>query len=306
MRVRLLGTAAGGGFPQWNCNCGNCRGVRAQTIQVRARTQSCVALSADGRRWFLLNASPDLRVQLESSPSFWPPQIATRGTTVEAVLLSDADLDHTLGLLLLREGGDRTIYATASVRNALSTGLGLADTLSAYCRVTWREPVCELAPLMYADGSASGLDYAAIPLSGKPPRYMRERVAAQEDDEVGYRFVDERTGGRLLFLPSVVALDEALKAHIRDCDVLLLDGTFWSEHEMQEMGAGTTTAAQMGHLPVGGADGSLRQIAALSVPRVIYTHINNTNPMLREDGPEHAAVRAAGAEIGWDGLTLDL
>ncbi len=306
MLVRLLGTAAGGGFPQWNCNCANCRRVREHTIQAHTRTQSCVALSADGRRWFLLNASPDLRAQLEASPSLWPPQNATRGTVVEAILLSDADLDHTLGLLLLREGGDRTIYATTSVRNALSTGLGLADTLSAYCRVTWREPARELAPLLYADGTTSGLRYAAIPLVGKPPRYMRERVAAQEDDEVGYRFVDEQTGGKLLFLPGVVALDEALKAHIRDCDVLLLDGTFWSEHEMQEMGVGTTSAAQMGHLPVGGADGSLRQLAALGVPRVIYTHINNTNPMLREDGPEHAAVRAVGAEIGWDGLTLEL
>ena len=306
MLVRLLGTAAGGGFPQWNCNCGNCQGVRAQTIQARARTQSCVALSADGRRWFLLNASPDLRVQLESSPSLWPPQDARRGTPVEAVLLTDADLDHTLGLLLLREGGDRTIYATSSVRNALSMGLTLAGTLAAYCRVEWREPARELTRLLYADGTASGLHYAAVPLPGKPPRYMRGRVDAQADDEVGYRFVDDRTGGRLLFLPGVAALDETIKAHIRDCDVLLLDGTFWSEYEMQEMGVGTAIAAQMGHLPVGGAGGSLQQIAALSVPRVIYTHINNTNPMLREDSPEHATVRTAGVEIGWDGLALTL
>ncbi len=306
MFVRLLGTAAGGGFPQWNCNCRNCRGVRAQTIQAHARTQSSVALSADGQRWFLLNASPDLRVQMESFSSLWPPPDTPRGTTVEAVLLTDADLDHTLGLLLLREGGDRTIYATSSVRYALSTGLALDSTLSSYCRIEWREPAAALTPLLCADGSSSGLRYAAIPLPGKPPRYMRDRVAPQAGDEVGYQFVDDRTGGRLLFLPGVARLDETIKAYIRNCDVLLLDGTFWSEYEMQEMGVGTTVAAQMGHLPVGGPDGSLQQIAALSVARIIYTHINNTNPILREDSPEHAAVRAAGAEIGWDGLELTL
>ncbi len=212
----------------------------------------------------MLNASPELRVQLESSPSLWPPGHTTRGTPVEAVLLTDADLDHTLGLLLLREGGERTIYATSSVR------------------------------------------YAAIPLPGKPPRYMRSRAGSQEGDEVGYQFVDNRTGGRLLFLPGVVILNETIKEHLRACDVLLLDGTFWSEHEMQEMGVGTTPAAQMGHLTVGGAGGSLQQIASLSVPRVIYTHINNTNPMLREDSPEHAAVKAMGIGIGWDGLALSL
>jgi len=135
---------------------------------------------------------------------------------------------------------------------------------------------------------------------------MQDRVAPQAGDEVGYQFVDDRTGGRLLFLPGVARLDETIKAYISNCDVLLLDGTFWSEYEMQEMGVGTTVAAQMGHLPVGGPDGSLQQIAALPAARIIYTHINNTNAILREDSPEHAAVRAAGAGIGWDGLELTL
>ena len=306
MRVRLLGTAAGGGFPQWNCNCTNCRGVRSGTLQVQPRTQSCVALSVDDRHWFLLNASPDVRMQIESFPPLLPPSDTTRGTSIEAVFLTDADLDHTLGLLLLREGPRLTIYATSPVRQALTSGLALAPALECYCSVDWREPSTEFSQLLYADGSLSGLSYAAFPILGKPPRYLERRAMPQVGDRVGYRFVDEKTGGRLVFLPGLASLDESVKAHLRDCDALLLDGTFWSEQEMQEMHVGRTSATQMGHLPVGGPHGSLQQIAPLSISHKVYMHINNTNPMLVEDSPEHAAVKAEGVDIGWDGLELAL
>ncbi|HTI16026.1 MAG TPA: pyrroloquinoline quinone biosynthesis protein PqqB [Dictyobacter sp.] len=306
MRVRLLGTAAGGGFPQWNCNCTNCQGVRSHSIQAQARTQSCIALSVDQRRWLLLNASPDIRAQIASFPPLSPPAHTTRGTGIEAILLTDADLDHTLGLLLLREGARHTIYATASVQSALTSGLTLAPTLACYSRVTWHEPASALTALCYADGTPSGLSYAAFPLAGKPPRYREQVVTPQIDDRVGYRFVDEHTGGRLVFLPGVAAFNETVMAQLRDCDALLLDGTFWSEHEMQEQCVGATTATQMGHLPIGGPDGSLRHITELPIRQKVYTHINNTNPILQENSPEHAAVLAAGVAIGWDGLELTL
>ena len=306
MQVRLLGTAAGGGFPQWNCNCSNCLGLRSGTLRAQPRTQSCVAISADGRRWFLLNASPDIRFQIESFPALLPSPKTVRGTSVEGVLLTNADLDHTVGLLILREGVRLPVYATPRVRSALSNGLYVAHVLECYCGVDWREPAAEQGPLLCADHSPSGLHYVAFPVAGKPPRYLEGLVSPGLGDAVAYRIMDEATGGRLLFMPELAALDASTLSQMCDCEALLLDGTFWSENEMQTMGAGTIPAAQMGHLPVGGADGSLARIASLPVRRKIYIHINNTNPMLLEDSIERAAVECAGVEIGWDGLEFTL
>ncbi|MBE3566733.1 MAG: pyrroloquinoline quinone biosynthesis protein PqqB [Thermogemmatispora sp.] len=308
MLVRLLGTAAGGGFPQWNCNCSNCRGLRAGELMAKARTQSCVAVSADGERWFLLNASPDLRTQLEGFPPLWPPASCRRGTPIEAILLTDADLDHTLGLLLLRERSALTIYAPAAVQQALRQGLALPQLLAHYCCVEWREPVEELAPLPTAAGHESGLLYQAIPLTGKPPRYLAEArtLATGSPFRVGYYLMDVRTGGRLLFLPGLARQEEQLQPYLRACDAILLDGTFWSEYELQEQGLVQATASSMGHLPISGPAGSLAWLTQLPIPYRIYTHINNTNPILVEDSPQHATVHAAGVIIGWDGLELQL
>lgn len=306
MYVRLLGTAAGGGFPQWNCNCRNCRGVRAGTVPARPRTQSCVAISADGSRWFLLNASPDIRIQIESFPLLLPSPETVRGTGLEGILLTNADLDHTLGLFILREGFRLPVHAASRVRRALTDGLSLARTLEHYCGIDWHEPPAELQPLLYADHSPSGLSYSAFPVAGKPPRYLEGAVLPGAGDVVAYRIVDETTGGRLLFMPDVAALDESTLTEVRNCDTLLLDGTFWGEHEMQLMGVGSTSAREMGHLPVGGPDGSLARIAPLPIRHKIYLHINNTNPMLIEGSPERAAVEAAGVTIGWDGLEFSL
>jgi pyrroloquinoline quinone biosynthesis protein B len=305
MLVHLMGTAAGGGFPQWNCNCYRCQGVRSGSVPARARRQSGVALSADGRRWFLLNASPDVREQIEAFPPLLP-RSAARGTAVEGVLLTNADLDHTLGLFVLREGERLVVHATVPVRRALSDGLALERVLACYCDVDWVEAPGELAPLRCRDGAPSGLDYAAFPIPGKPPRYLGDRVGSALGQSVGYRFVDARTGGRLLFMPDVLTLDATAMVQLRDCDALLLDGTFWTEEEMRDVGVGTATASAMGHLPVGGPHGSLARIADLPIARKIYIHINNTNPMLIEDSPERRAVEAAGVMVGWDGFDFQV
>lgn len=302
MRVRLLGTAAGGGFPQWNCNCANCRVARVEPQRAQPRTQSCVAISADGTRWFLLNASPDIRIQIESFPPLQPQPSAARGTGIEGVLLTNADLDHTLGLLIVREGARLPVHATSRVREALSEGLALDSLLECYCGVRWLEPPSALTPLPCADGAPCGLEYAAFPIPGKPPRFREGKTEPAPGDCVGYRFVDTMTRGRLLFLPDVAQLDARVLAELHECDALLLDGTFWSENEMERMGAGTTPASRMGHLPIGGPDGSLAQIAPLPIGRKVYVHINNTNPILLADSPERAAVEATGATIGWDGM----
>ncbi len=306
MHVHLLGTAAGGGFPQWNCNCTNCQGVRSGTLQARSRTQSSVAISADYTRWFLLNASPDICQQIEAFPPLIPSLDSRRGSNIAAILLSDADIDHTLGLLLLREGLHQTIYATATVRRALTEGLTISPVLSHYCTIEWRKASATWNQLCYADRSPSGLLYAAFALPDKPPPYMRGRETPSAGDRVGYRFIDEKTGGRLTFMPGVGILNDSIMTYLHTCDALLLDGTFWREDEMRVMVGSKLTAASMGHLPVGGPNGSLGVIAPLPITHKIYIHINNTNPMLVEDSPEHTQVKAAGVEIGWDGLELTL
>lgn len=304
MRVHLLGTGAGGGFPQWNCFCVNCQGLRAGTVRAFSCTQSCVAVSADDRHWFLLNASPDIRQQIEGFAPLGAPPGARRGSSIEGILLTDADLDHTLGLFLMREGEPLEVYASPPVQSALSSGLALDLVLNCYCGLNWHEPPRELTPLLCRDGSRSGLRYAAYPLTGKPPRYREGQTAPQEGDRLGYRIVDERTGNGLLFVPGLAGFDELTASYMRQCQMLLLDGTFWTEHEMKERGVGEQTASRMGHLPVSGADGSLAYIAPLPIPQKVYTHINNTNPMLNEASPEYAAVRAAGVIVGYDGLEL--
>ena len=300
MRVRLLGTAAGGGFPQWNCNCPNCRGVRSGTIRARPRTQSSVALSADGARWFVLNASPDLRQQIESFAPLWP-LAGVRGTGIGGVLLTSADLDHTLGLLLLREGEGLVVHATAAVRRALTESLRLEEILTRYGGIAWREPPAELAPLLTGAGTASGLRYAAFAVPGKPPRYREAAAAPAPGDTVGYRLEDETTRGCLVFIPNALALTESVLGHLRGGDALLLDGTFWSEREMIELGAGTRGATEMGHQPVGGGAGSLSLVAGLPARVKVYLHINNTNPILREDSAERHLLDAAGVLVGYDG-----
>ncbi len=304
MRIILLGTAAGGGLPQWNCNCPNCREARAGSARIVPRTQSSVAVSADDKAWFLLNASPDLRAQLENTPRLHPRAKRPRSTNIEAVLLTNADLDHTLGLLLMREGGEIRIHATSQVRKALTRGISLAPTLQSFSGICWTQPPCKLSPLLYRDRSRSGLQYQAINVVGKPPRFMRGRRSNGFGHSVGYRIVDEKSGGRLLFLPDVAILDEQTIEALSDCDVLLFDGTFWSENEMQKLGVGSLSAKHMGHIPISGRQGSLKQLAPLQVSRKIYTHINNTNPILRKSSPEYAAVRAVGVEVGRDGMEM--
>jgi len=306
MQIYLLGTAAGGGVPQWNCRCAVCREARSGSGRVSPRTQSSVAISADGRSWFLLNASPDIRAQIEAFAPLHPAPEKTRHSPIEAVLLTNADLDHTLGLLLLREGEKLAIHATANVRTALTDGISLSSTLDTFCGTKWIEPPTKPQPLPKRDGSASGLRYEAIPIAGKPPRFFKAKTPSTAGNVVGYRITDERTGGRLLFLPDIAALNKDLLHLLPECDALLFDGTFWSETEMRDQGLGSLAAADMGHIPISGATGSLNTLAKLPVKHKIYTHINNTNPVLIDHSPESTAVKAAGCIVGRDGMTIEI
>ncbi len=295
MRLRVLGAAAGGGSPQWNCGCPVCAAVRSGAAP--ARTQSSVAVSADGRRWFLINASPDVRTQIEAFPGLHPAD--DRETPLQAVLLTDAELDHTMGLLLLREARSLRLYATPAAHKILSDGSGLLRTLERYCPVEWRA-VVPGADLPLADSlSCRAFDV---------PTTKRDRFGAGVDHGrvVGYRLTDERSGGTLVYLPGVSALTPALRAEIAGSDCLLIDGTCWRDDELFRLGLAGKTSREMGHLPIDGPDGSLAQLPSLGVKRTIYVHMNNTNPILLTNAPERRLVQDSGMEVAMDGLEVEV
>jgi pyrroloquinoline quinone biosynthesis protein B len=306
MRVVLLGTAAGGGFPQWNCSCGLCAEVRAGSSRLSPRTQSGVAVSADGERWFLLNASPDLRAQIESFPPLQARAKPARNSPIQGVLLTNADLDHTLGLMQLREGRQLRVHCSPAVRENLTGGFPMAALLDSFCGIQWLNAPENLMPLLCHDNSPSGLLYNSFFVPGKQPRYMQGKALSVHGHSVGYKIADERTGGRLVFVPDIAAIEPGLVPRLSDCNLLLFDGTFWSQHEMHERCGIDISAGQMGHIPVSGEGGSLKILAGLPAKNRIYIHINNTNPILLEDSPERAAVVAAGVQIGRDGMEFNL
>lgn len=258
----------------------------------------------------MLNASPDLPQQLETLPRVGPSsKRQPRFSPIEAVLLTNADLDHTLGLFSLREGGRVRIHASDTVRQALAEGIGVQRVLENFCGVDWVTPPGQANPLLFRDGGDSGLEYRAVPLTwNAPPKYFHSSAptSGAGPDSLGYWFRDRRTGGRLLFLPDVAEATESLRAVMTDCDLLLFDGTFWSETEMAGVGSSKERQARMGHLPISGEGGSLRILTGLAVPEKIYVHLNNTNPVLIEDSEERAEVEAAGVRVGADGMAFSI
>ncbi len=314
MWLRVLGSAAGGGSPQWNCGCPVCSAVRSGAGV--ARTQSSVAVSADHRRWFLINASPDVRTQFDAFPGLHPRD-GDRTTPLQAVLLTDVELDHTLGLLMLREANVLQLYATPAVQKTLYDGSGLMRTLERYCAVEWRA-VVPGADMALADG----LTCRAFDV----PTTKRDRFGTGVDHGrvVGYRLTDEHSGGTLVYLPGVQALTsapgmsekstppgggssvESLCGEIAGCDCLLIDGTCWRDDELIQLGLAAKTSREMGHLPIDGPDGSLAQLPALGVGRTIFVHMNNTNPILLDDSPERRIVADRGMEVAMDGLEVEV
>jgi pyrroloquinoline quinone biosynthesis protein B len=306
MRVKILGSAAGGAFPQWNCACANCRAVRADTFRGKPRSQTQIAITQDGRSWFLLGASPDLRAQIEATPELHPRD-GVRQSPIAGVVLANADLDHVLGLLLLRELQPLRVYVTSSVRRILREDNSMFAMLQ---RVPDQTAWTDFTPgpqfhLCNAQGEDSGLRCQAISLSSHYPAYVttdRQSQLAPGEASLGF-FVNSTSGARLAYMPAVPELDDTLLQQLDACSVLLLDGTFWSDDELIRVQGSGQTARQMGHIPV---ESVLKQLAGVRRPRKIFLHINNTNPMLDELSPEHRQVRDAGWEIAEDGWQFDL
>lgn len=303
MRIRVLGSSAGGGFPQWNCNCPNCDGLRRGTVMARARTQSSIAVSANGVDWLLVNASPDILTQIRDTPELQPAR-AVRDSGIAAVLLMDAQIDHVTGLLMLRErAGALPLLATPEVLSELDNGFPVARILSHYCGV---------APhALPTDGRTftvpglDGIELQAVPLSSKPPPYSPFRGNPRPGDNIGLVLQNPANGTRVFYAPGLGEVTPDLLDLMAGCAVVLVDGTFWTGDEMQRLGLSSKAAADMGHLPQSGPDGMLEQLARLpAATRKLLIHINNTNPILIEDSAERAELTRRGIEVAHDGMDI--
>lgn len=309
MRIKILGSAAGGGFPQWNCGCHNCYRLRQGTLRGKARSQVQLAVSSDGKTWFLLNASPDLRTQIEAAPEFHP-LAGARESPIAGMVLTSGDLDNVLGLLLLREFQPLQIFATAAIRKIVSQDNSFFRLLERVPeQATWTA-IRPGAAFELTSGERGGASICCRPmaLSGSYPAYVSaaERVRLAKDQAVVALAIQSKGGGTMLFAPALPTITENLLAFMQKCDLLLVDGTFWADDELQKVRGGGPSSRQMGHLPVSGEGGSLERLASVKGLRRIYIHINNTNPMLDEESPQHQEVRSAGWEIAEDGWEFEL
>jgi pyrroloquinoline quinone biosynthesis protein B len=284
VRIRVLGSAAGGGFPQWNCHCGTCEAARAG-FRARPRTQSSLAIRGNEGPWFLVNASPDLRQQLETLDS--DPVAGVRAPPIAGVLLTDAEVDHTAGLLLLRESTTPVrVFGDAGVERALTPTL--LRMLERFSGVDW-ETLEAGRP---------------TPLAGSS--LVVEPFPAGEDEASGFVFRDRATGGVATYVPGLASVDDGVVARFAASDLVLVDGTFWRDDELARLSISGRSARDMGHVPLSGPGGSLQMLAGLERPRKALVHINNTNPILLEDSPERAEVVRAGVEVAYDGLEVEL
>ena len=308
MLIKVLGSAAGGGFPQWNCNGRNSADVRARAPGLVSRTQASVAVSADGRRWVLLNASPDLRQQINDTPELHPAADGLpRNSPIKAVVLTNGDVDAVAGLLTLREGQPFTVYGTARVLGILASN-SIFDVLN--------PDLVKRIPMTLGRGfdvegpeGPVGIVIEAFIVPAKVPLYLEDAGAgldfgAQEGDTIGLKVTDAATGAHFFYIPGCARIDDALRARLEAAPLLFFDGTLYTNDEMVVQGLLNKTGERIGHINMSGEKGSVAELAPLGIGRKIYIHINNSNPVLREGSREREAVEAAGWEVAYDGMEI--
>lgn len=309
MLISILGSGAGGGFPQWNCNCANCRAARAGTPGFRPRTQSSLAVSADGERWLLLNASPDLRQQIAANPRLAPANDAgARSSPIAAVALTNGDVDHIAGLLSMRERQAFRVYASRRVLEALRAN-PIFDVLAADLVERIELPLGARIQIQ-GGGAPLGLEIDAFDAPGKIALYLEDAKASdlgtREGDTLGLRIIETATAKSFIYLPSCARLDASLADRLRGAELAFFDGTLWRENEMLEQGLMPKTGSRMGHMNMSGVDGSIAAFAKLEPRRKVFIHINNSNPVLDPRSQERATAEAAGWLIGEDGMEFEL
>jgi pyrroloquinoline quinone biosynthesis protein B len=311
MRVKILGSAAGGGFPQWNCSCNNCRRVREGAFHGKSRSQTQIAFSPDGKLWFLVGASPDLRAQILATPELSPSNKGATDSPIAGVFLQSADVDSLMGLLHLREFQSFFLFATASLQRILKKENKIFDVLNrADPPVQWQTLSskgrlgCHLSE---SPGEAPAFICATIPLGDSYPDYVSEelkRNLSTDEATLGCSF--EQNGKSVFIAPSLSGRNPEWTKFAGASDLTLIDGTFWSDDELIRTGRSKKTARDMGHLPLSGPAGLLEQFPTSARCRRVLVHVNNTNPILDEDSKEHRAVLDAGFEIAYDGMEFIL
>jgi pyrroloquinoline quinone biosynthesis protein B len=309
MRLVILGSAAGGGFPQWNSNDRASQRARAGDARALARTQSSIAVTADDRRWVIVNASPDLRQQVNQT-RWLHPNNGLRHSPISAVVLTSGDVDHVAGLLTLRESYPLAIYGTERILGILSAN-SIFNVLNpefvARRRLTLHEPF-EVAD---RQGAGTGTVIEAFPVPGKVALYQEDATAGanfgtQPEDTIGLKVTAANGSGQFFYVPACAMMTAELADRLRNAPLVLFDGTLWRDDEMITAGVGSKTGKRMGHLSIADPDGTIAAFAPLEVKRKIFVHINNTNPVLLDDSPERAQIAAAGWEAAFDGMEITL
>ena len=308
MIIKILGSAAGGGFPQWNCNCRNCASARVGHAKFRHRTQSSLAVSADGQSWALLNASPDLRQQINDNPELGARSSkGLRDSPIKAVVLTNGDVDHIAGLINLREGQKFSIYAAERVMATLEA--------NSVFNVVSRDNAPRLTlPLdttlaLEGDGVDLGISVEAFAVSGKIALYLETKGAnygSKSGDTIGLRIRATASGKEFYYIPGVAEIEPSLAKRIAGSSLIFLDGTLFTDDEMVSQGLSAKTGQRMGHISMSGPDGSMAMVKPLNIARRIYVHMNNSNPALEDDSPARLAVEAEGWEVGYDGMEVRL
>lgn len=303
MYIYVLGSAAGGGFPQWNCNCPNCHGVRTGSIQAKSRTQSSIAVSENGTDWVLLNASPDIRQQLFEFKAAQPAR-KLRDTGITNVILMDSQLDHTTGLLTLREGCPMNVWCTEMVHQDLTSGFPVFNMLK-----HWNGGLQynEINPTQAfkIDGFAN-LEFLPLIIKSAAPPYSPHRHDPHDGDNIALIIKDNKTQKQLFYAPGLGKIDDQIMEIMQSSDCVMIDGTLWTDDEMQQTGVGTKTGREMGHLYISGEGGSLSYLNQLTTPKKVLIHINNTNPILNENSSQFAELKANGVEVAYDGMQIEL
>ena len=310
MRITILGSAAGGGFPQWNCNCRNCTGVRSGSVRAKARTQSSIFIRPDdlagnGVDGVLFNASPDILEQIRSHPVLQPAR-ALRDSAIAGVVLMDGQIDHATGLFMLRErGSPLPLWCTDPVAEDLTEGNPVLRVLGHYCGVQRERIALDGSP--FTVPGVAGLSFRALPLSSKAAPYSPHREHPVPGDNIGITVTDQRSGKSLFYAPGLGDITPPVFDAMASADAVLVDGTFWTDDEMVALGISRKRAREIGHLPQSGPGGMIEWMAKLpAATRRLLIHINNTNPILDDDSAERAALTRAGIEVCEDGMAISL
>jgi pyrroloquinoline quinone biosynthesis protein B len=310
MLIKVLGSAAGGGFPQWNCNGRMSSSARLRKPGFRARTQSSLAASSNGRDWVLLNASPDLRQQINETAELWPAADGPlRSSPIKAAVLTNGDVDHIIGLINLREGQPFSLYASDRVLATVNAN-SVFNVLNPE-KVDRIELALDTPTPLTGAGAELGLTVEAFDVPGKVALYLEDAskgdsFGTETGDTIGLKVTDQATGKSFFYIPGCAAVDGPLAARLKGAELVLFDGTLYTDDEMVSQGLLPKTGHRMGHISMSGPDGSIAAFDNLDVARKVFVHINNSNPALNENSPERKAIESAGWVVSYDGMEISL